>query len=132
MLRVAAISILIGAASPGLVLAQGPAKWDETLDVRFFSPATSQKQVSRAIKLSLADHEWRVEKETETSIYATFAADQLTWLKIVVSFDTSKASIAYVDGSGNNPAPEPRFRVWVANVAKEIPLNLRRIQILFD
>jgi hypothetical protein len=124
----AALCILLIATLPGLALAQ---EWNEKLEVRFVSPATSQKQASKAVRLSLVDRDWKLEKESETTIYATYDSNG-AWARVIVTFDTSKASVALVDGSSNTPTPDMRSRAWAANLAKDIRINLQRLQILSE
>jgi hypothetical protein len=135
--------ILVG-VWPSLALAQRAADF-EVVNVQFVKPAESLKQVSKAIRLTLVDRgEWTLDKETRTSIQATLVRrDETSWVTILITFDTSKASIAYVDSNKVAEAPKInsrpskdsvrlRYRAWVANLAKEIPPNLQRVQILSE
>ena len=116
--------VLVAILSPSLALAQG-----EAVEVRFVKPASSLQQVGKAIKLSLVDRDWELQKESETSIQAIHRFGRFTWFSVVVTFDQSKATIAAVDSSGNADA---RMQSWTEYLAKDISANLQRLQILFD
>jgi len=116
--------ILVVALMPTLGLAQG-----EAIEVRFVKPASSLQQVSKATKLAFIDREWELQKEDETSIQAIHRFGRFTWISVKVTFDRSKAIVAYVDSSGNADA---RFESWMGYLAKDISANLQRVQVLFD
>ena len=102
---------------------------DEAQEVKFVKAASSLGQVTKAVKLSLIDREWELQKEDENSIQAIHRFGRFTWISVIITFDTSKASVAYLDSSGN---ADSRFQSWIGYLAKDISGNLQRLQVLFD
>lgn len=115
----------------------------EDVDVPFVKSAQSLQFVRKAIKLTLVDRHWDLDHETDTAIQATLnRPHESVSVTVRIAFDTSKASIVYVDSK----APEKgyrdggeltsirlsTYRNWVNNLAKDIPANLQRVHILLN
>lgn len=121
----------------------------EPTTVPFTTPAESLRLVNKAVRLTLLERGWRVDKELDTSVQATLErADERLRVTILITFDTSKATIAYVDSnvvSYSNGMPGSAFaearpttvnarkyEAWVDNLAKDMPIYLERIRILLN
>lgn len=105
----------------------------------------TEEQVGKAVKLALIGRGWEIERETASSVDAIID-HRLQRIVIRVLYTSRGATIHFVAGreaiienraSGpivkywGNPSPY-LYERWVANLAKDIPVHLRRNFILGD
>ena len=128
----------------GVQAAIGASDEYEAIEVPFAKTANSLSYASKAVKLTLLDRHWNLDKETDTSIQATLKRpDDSISVTVLITFDISKATISYVDSrlTGQRPVTggamtskvDPfQYRGWVNNLAKDLPVNVQRIHILLN
>jgi hypothetical protein len=118
----------------------------KAVEVPFPENSDSSAYVKKAVKLSLIDRQWTINSETDTTVTATQGDPQdREWLTVLVTFDAKKASIAYFNSQGRSedystcsatnssagtPISSRTYFRWANNLAKDIPINLQRVQIL--
>lgn len=124
---------LVAAATLGGFASPSRSQGHEVVNSVFVSKAESLKYVSKAIRLTLLERQWRLDKETDDSIQATLLQGSgRVEITVRITFDASKASIAFVEDKSREAVPPYRYSGWVDNLAKDIPVNLQRVQILLN
>jgi hypothetical protein len=95
------------------------------------------KDVSRGVRMGLAERGWLINKETPKEIEATLLVRKHT-VKIAVAYDTSTVQIKYLDSTnldyglakdGQTRVIHKKYPAWIQNTLTDISRNLQLVSI---